>query len=154
MASEETVEILRRTPVLQFFELDAMRVIANVADIRRLRAYDVLFREGDRSDGAYVVLSGRIAVEREGGLAPVDAGPASLIGSTALFTRTLRPATAVATQNATVLRVSPTLMKRVLNEYPSAAAPMRDAVAAELAGTASDAAEAMRAFERHLAGPA
>jgi CRP-like cAMP-binding protein len=154
VASEDTVEILRRTPVLRFFELDAMRVIANVADIRRLRAYDVLFREGDRSDGAYVVLSGRVAVERGAGIAPVDAGPGALIGSTALFIRTLRPATAVATDTATVLRVSPTLMKRVLNEYPAAAGPMRDAVAAEFAGTAREQIEALQAFERHLAGPA
>ena len=50
----------------------------------------------------------------------------------ALFTRIARPATATAREPSTVLRVSPSLMRRVLEEFPDAAAAMQDAMAEEL----------------------
>ena len=66
MALDGTIAVLRRAPVIGLFEDDALRVIANVADARRLRQGEVLFRQGDRTDGGYVVTAGSIAVGREG----------------------------------------------------------------------------------------
>lgn len=133
MADPDTLAILRRTPVIGLFEEGALRVIANVADVRHLRFGEILFRQNDRSDGGYVVLSGEIGVGQEGeedGIAYL--GPGSLIGKVALFLRMQRPAAAVAREDSTVLRISPTLMKRVLQEYPSAAQGMSLALCEDL----------------------
>jgi CRP-like cAMP-binding protein len=44
----------------------------------------------------------------------------------------VRPATAIAQEPSTVIRVTPSLMRRVLEEFPDAAAAMHDAMAEEL----------------------
>lgn len=138
MANEDTLGVLRATPIIGLFEENALRVLANVADARRLRSGEVLFRQNERSDGGYVVLAGEIAVGREGDDAGVaHLGPGGLIGKVALFLRMQRPAAAVATEPSTVLRISPTLMKRVLQEYPSAAEGMSRILADDLEGLAT-----------------
>lgn len=149
MALENTIAVLRRAPVLGLFEDEALRVLANVADARRLRPDEVLFKQGDRSDGGYVVTSGLVAVAREGnGEADVALlGPGSLIGELALFLRMQRPATAVAREASSVIRVSPTLMKRVLQEYPSAADAIAEVLSRDLEGIAAGLARIERLFE-------
>ena len=62
----------------------------------------------------------------------------SLIGQVALFVRTRRPATAVALAPSEMLRLSPTLMRRVLAEFPAAAAAIQAAMADDLADLMSD----------------
>nr|WP_246736035.1 cyclic nucleotide-binding domain-containing protein [Enterovirga sp. DB1703] len=129
------------------FEDDALRIIANVADARRLRPGEVLFRQGDRSDGGYVVTSGRIAVGREGDEEEaVLLGPGSLIGEVALFLRMQRPATATAREPSSVLRISPTLMRRVLQEYPAAADGMAEVLSRDLEGVAAELDRVERLF--------
>jgi CRP-like cAMP-binding protein len=149
MALENTIAVLRRAPVLGLFEDEALRVLANVADARRLRPDEVLFKQGDRSDGGYVVTSGLIAVAREGNGEEDIAllGPGSLIGELALFLRMQRPATAVAREASSVIRVSPTLMKRVLQEYPSAADAIAEVLSRDLEGIAAGLARIERLFE-------
>lgn len=137
---EASLSVLRVTPVLGLFDEAALRVLANVADTRRLKADEVLFRRGDRSDGGFAVLSGSIEVGREAGFSDdgVVVGPGCLVGQTALFLRMQRPATAVALEPTAVMRVSPTLMRRVLQQFPDAADRMSDWIAAELDATAAD----------------
>ena len=147
MALENTITILRKAPVLGLFEDEALRIIANVADARRLRAGEVLFRQGDRSDGGYVVTAGAIAVAREGDEEEaVLLGPGSVIGEVALFVRMQRPSTATAREPSAVIRISPTLMKRVLQEYPAAAEPIAALLSRDLEGIAADLDRVERLF--------
>ena len=144
MASQETIETLRGIPILGLLQTDALQVLANVADTRRLKAGEILFGEGDRSDGGYAVMAGEIGIGPEGDRASAQVfGPGSLIGRVALFIRVLRPATAFARSDATVLRVSPTLLKRVIQEYPRALEPIRRAMAQELEGLSAELEEAV-----------
>lgn len=132
MALDDTIGLLAQTPLFGLLERDALRLLAFSADARRLRAGEVLFRRGERSDGGYVVLEGELTVFRNETEPGIVAGPGSLLGQVALFVRLPRPSTAVASAPTRVLRISPTLMKRVLQEFPSGAAELRNAVAAEL----------------------
>ena len=136
--SVDTIAILRKTPIVGLLDDEALRVVANVADPRRLRPDETLFRQGDRSDGAYVVTFGQISVGRDGHEdEAVLLGPASLIGQAALFLRLQRPATAIARDMTGVIRISPTLMKRVLQEYPAAAGQIAERLAADLDAVAA-----------------
>ena len=134
MALEDDIAILVQAPLFELLDRDALRLVAFAAENRVLRAGDVLFRRGDRSDGGYVVSRGAIALDArdDGAPAAFIAGAGALIGQAALFARIARPATATAREPSTVIRISPSLMRRVLEEFPHAAVAMRDAMATEL----------------------
>jgi CRP-like cAMP-binding protein len=134
MALDDDITVLSRAPLFSLLERDALRLVAFASETRSLRAGDVLFRKGDRSDGGYVVRTGSLTLDagEEGSSDAFVAGPSTLIGQAALFTRIARPATATATEPSTVIRVTPSLMRRVLEEFPDAAAAMQDAMAEEL----------------------
>jgi CRP-like cAMP-binding protein len=135
LALDETIGLLARAPVVGLLERDGLRLLAFAADSRRLRKGETLFRRGDRSDGGYVVMSGRIALRRasDADAEPdVVAGPGSLIGQVALFVRQQRAANAMALETTELLRISPTLMRRVLAEFPAAASAIHAAMAQDL----------------------
>jgi CRP-like cAMP-binding protein len=143
MALDDTIGLFQQAPIVGLFEREALRLLAFSAEPRRLRAGEILFRQGDRSDGGYVVSAGRIGISARttsegGGVPDVVAGPGALIGRVALFVRTKRPATATALAPSEVLRISPTLLRRVLTEFPTAAEGMRDAIAEELLEMSAD----------------
>jgi CRP-like cAMP-binding protein len=134
MALEDDIATLSRAPLFGLMERDALRLLAFAAEHKTLRAGSILFRKGDRSDGGYVVSRGSFALNAGEATGPAlsTAGPGSLIGQTALFVRIERPATAVAREPSVVMRVSPTLMKRVLGEFPAAAAALHQALTVDL----------------------
>jgi CRP-like cAMP-binding protein len=147
LALDDTIGLLAQAPIVGLFEQDALKLLAFSAETRRLRPGEALFKRGDRSDGGYVVIQGRIAVSSApDGSQPVLLGPSSLIGRLALFVRMQRPAGAVALEAAEVVRISPTLMRRVLAEFPSAADAMHAEIAADLADLSADLARVRQRF--------
>ncbi len=131
MSLEDDVRDLARNPTLRELESEALRLIAFSAETRILRAGDILFRRGDASDGGYVIRSGTIVLERDEGPPAIVAAPA-LLGDMALITETRRPATALAREPSSVLKISRTLFHRVLVEYPNSAMRVRAALADRL----------------------
>ncbi len=115
MGLEDDVGLLARIPAFAAIEPEALRLIAFSAETRVLRAGDVLFRRDEISNGGFVVLAGSIAMDASGdGAAPARiVRPPGLIGDLALVTQTRRPATAIAREPSTVLRISRQLFHRV-----------------------------------------
>lgn len=134
MALEDDIAVLAQAPLLGLMERDALRLIAFAAEQRNLESGEVLFRKGDRTDGGFVVTRGTIALDPAGdGSRPAlitESG--ALIGQTALFVRSGRRATAIAREASGVVRISPTLMRRVLEEFPAGAAAIHAVIAADL----------------------
>ena len=135
MALDDDIATLSRAPLFNLLERDALRLVAFASESRTYREGDVLFKKGDRSDGGYVVSRGAIALDAKDDGSPEAflAGPGALIGQAALFARIERRATATAREPSAVIRVTPSLMRRVLEEFPDAAAAIQDAMADELA---------------------
>jgi CRP-like cAMP-binding protein len=133
MALDDDIAVLERAPLFGFMDREALRLIAFAAEHRRLSADQVLFRVGEPSDGGVVVKAGEIALADHKGAVLFVAGPSAVIGRNALFTRGPRAATATARGPAAVMRVSQSLMRRVLEEFPAAAQVMHQAMALELA---------------------
>lgn len=139
MAVHDDIAVLSRAPLFSLMGRDALQLVAFASERRELAAGQILFRKGDRADGGYVVATGAIALERTpDGEAAFVAGPGALIGQAALFVRQNRPATARATEPSGLLRISPTLMRRVLEEFPAAARVVHDQLAAELSQLTGD----------------
>jgi len=133
MALEDDIAALSQAELFGLFEPEALKLLAFAAEPRALKAGDVLFRKGDRADGGYVVKSGNIILASDDNRAePFIATPGTLIGRMALFLRTARPATATASEPSTVIRISPTLMRRTLEEFPDCACIVHDALAEDL----------------------
>jgi CRP-like cAMP-binding protein len=134
MALEDDIAVLSRAPLIGQLDMDAIRLIAFAGETRALRAGEMLFKKGERADGAYVVMRGAIALDgrEDGSPAVFIAEPGTLIGQTALFLRNARPATATAREASAVMRVSPTLVRRVLEEHPRAAGILHGALVKDL----------------------
>jgi CRP-like cAMP-binding protein len=137
MALDNDIATLARAPLFHLMDHEALRLLAFAGEHRALKAGDVLFRKGDKADGGFVVTKGSVAVDGEAGGEPFVAEAGALIGQTTLFSRGgTRPATATARGPSAVLRISPTLMRRVLQEFPSAAEAIHGALAIELSALA------------------
>lgn len=136
MALDEDMALLARQPLLGLMERDALRLLAFAAESRSLRAGDVLFRTGEPSDGAVLVVSGAVAltVEEDGRPASEIAGPGALIGEIALFTSVPRPMTAIAREPTQIMRLSRSVMRRVLGESPHSAEAIAAAISDRLSG--------------------
>lgn len=136
MALDDDIALLARQPLLSLMERDALRLLAFAAESRILRAGDVLFRVGEPSDGAVLVISGAVALDsrQDGQPAQEIVGPGALIGETALFAAVARPVTAIAREPTQVMRLSRSVMRRVLAESPASAEAIAAAVAQRLQG--------------------
>lgn len=139
MGLDDDIAILADAPLFGFLDRDALRLLTFAAERRDLADGDRLFARGEPADGGFVVMSGTIRLaSRIAGGEPVRAGRSALIGRLALFARGERPTDAHAQGAAEVMRVTPTLMRRVLEEFPAAAAAIHDTLAADLVGLAAD----------------
>lgn len=154
MALDDDIALLARQPLLSLMERDAIRLVAFSAETRQLRAGDVLFRGGENSDGAVLIISGAIALTSRDDGQPADeiVGPGTLLGELALFASMKRPVTAVAREPTQIMRLSRSVMRRVLTEFPGSAQVIADSVAERLqsfVGELSRVEAALSAIDRH-----
>jgi CRP-like cAMP-binding protein len=120
MTIEDDIAFLQRIPILRPLGATALRILAIGAESSYLEPGQTLFKAGDPADGGYIVQRGSFRLDPEKvGENELIAGPGTLLGESALFTETRRPAT------ATALEVS-----MVLEGYPDAAERLRDLIAA------------------------
>lgn len=62
-AIEEVTEELAKIPWLRELSAEHIRKIASISTIRRVKAGEIIFREGDTHESVYIVLEGRIGLE-------------------------------------------------------------------------------------------
>ena len=84
-----------------------------------------------------MVQYGAFRIENGAG-AETIAGPGALIGELALIVPMARPASAIALEQSSVIRVARSLFQRVLESDPAAARTLRDAFASRSSQIASD----------------
>jgi CRP-like cAMP-binding protein len=92
------------------FPHDDLQALAAGAYWERRTAGSVLFREGDRSDSFYVVHRGHVALEMSlparGRIRILTLGPGDIVAWSALLDEGLMTATAVATEETELIRLS------------------------------------------------
>jgi CRP-like cAMP-binding protein len=137
MSIEDDVALLERVPTLRLLGNESLRMLAIGSEQRNVAGGDALFREGDTADCGYVVRRGSLRIN-DGTGAEIVAGPGALIGELTLVVEMPRPATAVALEHSTVVRISRSLFQRVLESDPAAARRLRDAFAGRTNRIAGD----------------
>lgn len=135
MSIEDDIAFLERVPTLRLLGRTALRILAIGAESRYIHDGEVLFYAGDAADGGYVIQEGSFALRPASQISTseVIAGPGTLLGELALLTETTRPATAVAREPSTIIRLSRSLFLKMLEGYPDAALTLRDQIAARTA---------------------
>ena len=148
MALDDDIALLSRQPLLGLMERDALRLVAFSAERRLLRAGDVLFRSGEPADGALLVISGAIALQAEDDGRPADdiVGAGALIGELAMFSAVTRPVTAIVREPAQVMRLSRSVMRRVLGEFPDSAQAVATEIGERLRGFVGELGQVQRAL--------
>jgi CRP-like cAMP-binding protein len=146
MTIEDDIAFLERVPTFAQLGFAALQIVAIGSETKQLEANEVLFRAGDAADAGYVIQAGALKLLRADAKQADDGvrvGPGVLIGELALLTETKRPATAIAAEPTTVMRISRSLFRKVLEGFPDAARLMRDRLA-ERANQASAEISAVR----------
>jgi len=128
MSLESDVRRMAATRPFSLLPREALQLLAFSCERRSLKAEETLFKAGEAADGAFLVLSGEIALVAGGKERRVSRG--ALIGETALAAEVLRGADARATADATLLRVPRDVFRRVLSEFPDAAAKVHASASA------------------------
>ncbi|MCJ8309349.1 MAG: cyclic nucleotide-binding domain-containing protein [Rhizobiaceae bacterium] len=122
MGLDSDIRLLSRVRLFAGFEPDHLRLLAFGAEARALAKGTRLYRQDDLSDGGFVVVRGNVDLISGLNDGVISShGTGSLIGEMALISETRHAATAIATENTEVLKITRPLFRRMLNEYPQLA---------------------------------
>jgi len=132
MTIEDDIGFFERVPTLAMLGRQALRILAIGAETRYIHGGEELFKFGEEADGAFVIQEGRFRLFSPEENRELTVGPFTLLGETALFTQTRRPATATALEPSTVLRIPRPLFIKMLDSFPDAARKLRDTMAGRL----------------------
>ena len=137
MALNDDIALLSTVSLFRDIGEDKLRLIAFGAERRKLQAGQVQVREGTPAACAFVVADGRFELTRKGRdgqttqLGMAERG--ALLGELALVTAVDRTMTAIAPDNAEVIRINRPLFRRMLEEYPDIAGIVRQRISDNLA---------------------
>jgi CRP-like cAMP-binding protein len=137
MSIEDDVVLLERVPTLRLLGTQALRMLAIGSEQRDVPRGDHLFKQGDEADCGFVVQRGAFRID-DGAGAEITARPGALIGELALVVAMRRPASALALEYSSVIRIARSLFQRVLESDPDAAVRLRDEFATRSSQIASD----------------
>ena len=122
---EETAGLLARVGVFSELGRPELEQVAEVAVPRSFAAGEVVFREGDESNTAYVVRSGHARAIRQHSdgriLTLANFGPGEVFGELAMFDSDRRSATIEAIDQLDLLAILSADMQRLVREHPDIA---------------------------------
>jgi CRP-like cAMP-binding protein len=128
---DDDIAMLERVPMLRALGRGALRLIALAAETRQVRPGDVLFRNGERIDCAYVVQDGTFELRADPAQPGkvIAVGPGTMLGEFALIAESAQPLCATAQGDCTVIRISRSMFLKILEDDANAALRLRDYVA-------------------------
>ena len=100
----EKVLCLQRVDIFKHATTEMLTYISSIAEIVSVPPHTTIFSEQEISDAMYVVVTGHVRLSKEG-KEVVVVGPSQSFGTWALFDNTPRLMTAVATDEATLLKI-------------------------------------------------
>jgi CRP/FNR family transcriptional regulator len=122
---EETAGLLARVGVFSELGRPELEQVAEVAVPRSFAAGEVVFREGDESNTAYVVRSGHARAIRQHSdgriLTLANFGPGEVFGELAMFDSDRRSATIEAIDQLDLLAILSADMQRLMRDHPDIA---------------------------------
>jgi len=115
---------LRKSPLFQGLSDEELRQLMDNAEPVSLGAGDVLIKQGETGDSAYVVIKGEFEIRKQSGqsLIKIDVrNPGDVVGEMALLSRTPRNATVIAKTDGEALRIPQESFEELLSSSSTAA---------------------------------
>jgi CRP-like cAMP-binding protein len=152
MQLKDEVELLRRVPLFAGVAPSRLKLLAFTSDRVSYRAGDILFKQGDPGDAAYVVLSGTADILVNTGadeikIATLESN--SIVGEIAILCDVARTATVKASEPLETLRIKKDQFIRLLAEFPEMAVEIMRVLADRLSRTTAELSEARSELRRH-----
>jgi CRP-like cAMP-binding protein len=125
---------LKRFPILAELAEGELELLEELLEPVTLRAGQQLFREGQEADGLVLLQAGRLRFESDRAGELGEAEPGAAVGAFSLVVVGRREATAVASEDSEVLRLSRTAFHRFAEDSPRGACRVLEAALRDLAG--------------------
>lgn len=138
MLLKDEVQMLRRVPLFSGVDPTKLKLLAFTSDRVHYASGEILFRQGDSGDAAYVILTGRadILVETPGGQIKVaEVENNSIVGEIAILCDVSRTATVRANTNLEALRISKEHFLKLLTDFPEMTIEIMRELASRLSRT-------------------
>jgi CRP-like cAMP-binding protein len=128
---DDDIAVLEQVPMLRALGRAALRLIALGAETREVQPDEILFKPGERIDCAYVVQAGRFRLSTNPAQPGkvIDVGPGTMLGEFALISDNAQPLCAMAQGPCTVIRISRSMFRKILEDDANAAMRLHDYVA-------------------------
>ncbi len=115
---------LRKSPLFQGLSDEELGQLMDMAEPVILRAGDILIKQGDLGDSAYVVIKGEFEIQKQTGqsLIKIDVrNPGDVVGEMALLSRGPRNATVISRTDSETLRIPQEAFENLLMNSSTAA---------------------------------
>src|SRR6185503_1117015 len=114
---------LRKSPLFQGLSDEELGQLMDMAEPVTLRSGEILIKQGELGDSAYVVIKGEFEVQKQSGqsLIKIDLrNPGDVVGEMALLSRSPRNATVIAKTDSETLCISQEVFENLLSTSSSA----------------------------------
>jgi CRP-like cAMP-binding protein len=138
MSLNQEVELLRKIPLFAKIEPSKLKLLAFTSERLVYQVDQVLCRQGDVGDAAYIIIEGEAAVRiatPSGEIEVARLGSGDVVGEIAILCDVPRTATVTATQRVTALKITKELFFRLVSEFPQIAIEIMRELAARLERT-------------------
>jgi len=142
----EEVELLRNIPLFAKLEPSKLKLLAFTSERITYEADQVLFRQGDVGDAAYIIVDGsaKVLVETgEGEIEVATLGRNDFVGEIAILCDVPRTATVRASSQTVTLRITKDLFFRLVTEFPQMSVEIMRELASRLEQTTQQLREAL-----------
>jgi len=145
MSLNEEVELLRNIPLFAKLEPSKLKLLAFTSERLTFQPEQVLFRQGDMGDAAYVLMDGEadVIVETpQGPLTVAHLKRNDFVGEIAILCDVPRTATVQASTKLVTLRIAKELFFRLVTEFPQMAVEIMRVLAQRVERTTADLRDA------------
>jgi len=141
---QRDVEILRNLPLFQKVDPQRLKLLAFTSERITFPAGEVVCKQGERGDSAYIILSGEadVVVETaEGPVVVARVGKNAIIGEIAILCDVPRTATVIAATPLETLRISKEGFVNLVTQFPEVGLGVMQELASRLHRTTQQLSE-------------
>jgi CRP-like cAMP-binding protein len=145
MLLKDEVDLLKRVPLFANMEPAKLKLLAFTSDRMSFQPQQVLFRQGDDGDAAYVIMKGEVDIvaETPGGEIPLArVGENAIVGEIAILCEVPRTATVKAATRIDTLRIEKEHFLRLIREFPEIGIEVMRELADRLTRTSAELSQA------------
>ena len=151
MSLREEVETLRQIPLFAKVDPSKIKLLAFTSERLTFQSGDILCKQGEMGDAAYVIINGKADVVVETPTGPLTVATMQkndVVGEIAILINIPRTATIKAASELTTLRITKDLFLRTIAEFPEMSVEMMRVLAERLVRTTEELQKAKESLRK------